>query len=338
MFTFSLQVLSDFRSARFPLDYLVELIPRLQPRQFSISSSPLVCVRVDFCSLSCIGITQFGQAHPGRIHITLAVLEFITPYQRHKTGVCSQFLRSRRPMLGQCLYSPSISVSHCVWRVVDKVPVWCRRGSVRLRSHSLQPLLLVGTGTGIALFRSMIHELDAIRSSTSIAHAEQTEIKTRTGSWHKELLSLILALTTTSATLFFGCRAREQDFLYADEWPSFVSSGTIERLETAFSRDQPYKIYVQDRIRECGEHVWHLLNERDAIFCLSGSVPSPNSCVTLSCGLMILCLRSAKQMPADVRAALLDVIRERGGLNAKQSEAFLKELQKKARYFVECWA
>lgn len=43
-------------------------------------------------------------------------------------------------------------------------------------------------------------------------------------------------------------------------------------------------------------------------------------------------------MPADVRAALLDVIREHGGLDAKQSEAFLKDLQKKARYFVECWA
>jgi sulfite reductase alpha subunit-like flavoprotein len=68
------QVLLDFPSCNIPLADLLEAAPRLKPRQFSISSSPL--------------------AHLGRIHITVAVVDFRTPFKRRAKGLCSSWLGS----------------------------------------------------------------------------------------------------------------------------------------------------------------------------------------------------------------------------------------------------
>ena len=67
-----LEVLQDFRSARLPLDWLLQLCPRLQPRQFSIACSQ--------------------KAHPAQAHITLAVVDYRTPFKRRKRGLCSAWL------------------------------------------------------------------------------------------------------------------------------------------------------------------------------------------------------------------------------------------------------
>lgn len=69
-----MQVLNDFPSCRIPLEALLEAAPRLQPRQFSISSSPL--------------------AHPSRVHVTVAVVDFQTPFKRRVRGLCSSWLAS----------------------------------------------------------------------------------------------------------------------------------------------------------------------------------------------------------------------------------------------------
>lgn len=62
-----LEVLADFPSARPPLDRLLQLIPRIQPRAFSIASSPL--------------------AHPNRLQLCVAVVKFRTPYKRSAEAV-----------------------------------------------------------------------------------------------------------------------------------------------------------------------------------------------------------------------------------------------------------
>jgi sulfite reductase alpha subunit-like flavoprotein len=71
------QVLQDFPSVDIPLAWLLEAGPRLQPRQFSLSSSPL--------------------AHPGKAHITVAVVDYRTPYKRRVTGLCSSWLSELTP-------------------------------------------------------------------------------------------------------------------------------------------------------------------------------------------------------------------------------------------------
>ena len=69
-----MEVLSEFSSVDIPIEYLLYHIPRIQPRQFSIASSSLY--------------------YPNSIHITLAVLQFQTPYKRQRIGLCSQYLSS----------------------------------------------------------------------------------------------------------------------------------------------------------------------------------------------------------------------------------------------------
>lgn len=80
-------------------------------------------------------------------------------------------------------------------------------------------IIMIGPGTGIAPFRSFLAERDA-RAAVG-------------KNW-----------------LFFGEQHFVTDFYYQTEIQEWLSTGTLNKLSTAFSRDQKEKIYVQDRIRE----------------------------------------------------------------------------------------
>lgn len=114
-----IEVLEDFPSVQLPFEWLVQLVPPLKPRAFSMSSSPL--------------------AHPNQVHLTVSVVSWTTPYKRKRSGLCSAWLAGINPDE----------------RVF--VPVWFSRGSLPSPSPSL-PLILVGPGTGCAPFRAFIAE------------------------------------------------------------------------------------------------------------------------------------------------------------------------------------
>ncbi len=78
---------------------------------------------------------------------------------------------------------------------------------------------MVGPGTGLAPFRAFLEHKQA-----------------GLGRW--------------PMWLFFGEQREQQDFLYREEMYAWLDNGVMQRLDTAFSRDQQKKIYVQDRIRE----------------------------------------------------------------------------------------
>ncbi len=80
------------------------------------------------------------------------------------------------------------------------------------------PLILIGPGTGIAPFRGFLEE----RAATGGAPV-----------W-----------------LFFGAQTQAHDFYYRAELERYRETGTLARLDLAFSRDQPERIYVQQRMRE----------------------------------------------------------------------------------------
>lgn len=67
------------------------------------------------------------------------------------------------------------------------------------------------------------------------------------------------------ATLFFGCRARDADLYYAEQWEQYVREGVLHPAHgfiTAFSREPgAAKEYVTHRIREHHGHVWQLIQE-----------------------------------------------------------------------------
>jgi sulfite reductase alpha subunit-like flavoprotein len=117
-----IEVLEQFHTARPPIEYLLSMVPRLQPRLFSLSSALL--------------------AHPQRAHVTAAVLNFKTPWKQERTGICSSFLAS----LGSC----------------DSVLLSVTKGTIRMPSDPKTNVILVGPGTGIAPFRSMCHHRRAL--------------------------------------------------------------------------------------------------------------------------------------------------------------------------------
>lgn len=89
----------------------------------------------------------------------------------------------------------------------------------RLPEDSARPIIMIGAGTGVAPYRAFVEE-----------RAEQG--------------------ATGKSWLVFGDRNYTYDFLYQLEWQEHLASGALSRIDVAFSRDQPEKIYVQQRLWE----------------------------------------------------------------------------------------
>jgi sulfite reductase (NADPH) flavoprotein alpha-component len=140
-------------------------------------------------------------------------------------------------------------------------------------------MIMVGPGTGIAPFRAFLH------------HRKATAARGR--NW-----------------LFFGDQRAATDFLYRDELAVFMRDGVLTRLDTAFSRDQKEKIYVQQRMLEQATELYSWL-ERGAHFYVCGD---------------------ASRMAKDVDAALHRVIELAGGKTAAQAEAYVQALRAGKRY------
>ncbi|GFO45694.1 NADPH-dependent diflavin oxidoreductase 1, partial [Plakobranchus ocellatus] len=122
------EVLQDFTKtcAKIPFSYLFDLIPPLQPRAFSIASSP--------------------KAHPGELHVLMAVVHYRTKLFLPRLGICSNWLASLDPE-GEHAESSMTSVA-----------IWVKRGTIRFPTDPSIPLIMVGPGTGLAPFRSEISE------------------------------------------------------------------------------------------------------------------------------------------------------------------------------------
>jgi sulfite reductase (NADPH) flavoprotein alpha-component len=131
--------LEDFCHGRDVLDLLLEypgaiagaqalasLLPKLAPRLYSISSSPL--------------------AHPGEVHTTVAVVRY-RAHNRERGGVCSTMLSMRQ-------------------RPGDTLPVYIQPNKrFRLPVDTNAPIIMIGPGTGIAPFRAFLHERRALGAS-----------------------------------------------------------------------------------------------------------------------------------------------------------------------------
>jgi sulfite reductase alpha subunit-like flavoprotein len=160
------------------------------------------------------------------------------------------------------------------------VPVFVQRAPhFRPPADPATPMVMVGPGTGVAPFVGFLDERRAL------GH--------RAPNW-----------------LFFGEQRRATDFYYRDELDSLRADGTLTRLDTAFSRDQRAKIYVQDRMREHGAHLWSWLQD-GAHFYVCGD---------------------ASRMAKDVDRALRDIAVAHGGLAQDAAAAYVKQLAADKRY------
>ena len=216
----------------FAVGEFIPLINKIQPRLYSIASSP--------------------KAHPGEVHLTVAVVNYHT-HGRTKYGIASGYLGHGQPLN------------------VDDVPVYIQPSK---HFHMPPPdvaMIMVGPGTGIAPFRAFLEERAV------------TGAKGR--NW-----------------LFFGDQKKTTDFLYESEFAEMQRTGLLTRFDTAFSRDQAEKIYVQNRMQENGAEFWKWLQE-GAYFYVCGD---------------------AKRMARDVHQMMIAIAQEHGGLTPEAAKEYIE--------------
>lgn len=141
------------------------------------------------------------------------------------------------------------------------------------------PIIMVGPGTGVAPFRAFLQERQATAATGK--------------NW-----------------LFFGEQHSAMDFYYKDEFEKFKVDGYLHRLDTAFSRDQADKIYVQHRIIEHGAQLWAWLQQGAGMYV---------------CG-------DASHMAKDVDHALKQVVQQHGAMTAERAVDYVNSLAQAQRY------
>lgn len=141
-----------------------------------------------------------------------------------------------------------------------------------------RPLIMVGPGTGVAPFRAFLQDRRASGAPGK--------------NW-----------------LFFGEQHRATEFFYEDEFTAMVRDGFL-RLDTAFSRDQADKIYVQHRMRAGSADLWSWLEDGAAFYV---------------CG-------DKERMAADVDAELHRIIESEGGQTPDQAKAYVDQMRAAGRY------
>lgn len=234
-----LDLLSHFPSARPPVEELIPVLGELQPRLYSIASSP--------------------RHQEGTVHLCVGTVRY-RKRRRNRRGIASTFLAERA--------MPGSSVPAFIQQTRD----------FRLPADDV-PIIMIGPGTGIAPFRAFLQER-RLRGASG-------------RNW-----------------LFFGDQRRSTDFLFQDELGHWSRDGLLTRLDTAFSRDQEEKIYVQHRMREAGKTLYAWLQEGACLYV---------------CG-------DAQRMARDVDTALTLLAAREGGMTPSAAKAWVVDLGRRHRY------
>jgi sulfite reductase (NADPH) flavoprotein alpha-component len=234
-----LDLLECFPSARPPLSELVSALDPLQPRLYSIASSP--------------------KKHSGEIHLTVAAVRY-EKRARRRMGVASTFLCDRV-------------------RPGEPVSVFIRPSEAFRLAPPDRSIIMIGPGTGIAPFRAFLEERQAIGAPGR--------------NW-----------------LFFGNPRRRTDFLFEEELTAWRHDGLLTRLDTAFSRDQEHKVYVQHRLFEAAAELWAWIEDGAHLYV---------------CG-------DAERMARDVDRGLAWIIAKEGRLEPAAAKAYLARLVSEGGY------
>ncbi|EJD40901.1 cytochrome P450 oxidoreductase [Auricularia subglabra TFB-10046 SS5] len=296
---------------KIPFDIVVSSIPRLQPRYYSISSSP--------------------KMYPGVVHITAVVLKYESEStklpKKWVYGVGTNFLLNLKyavnnetanvPLVTEAGSSEPASIAFPTYAIegprgsylqdtIYKIPVHVRRSTFRLPTNPKSPVIMVGPGTGVAPFRGFVQERVALAKRTIDKNGPEGLAE-----WGR-------------MTLFYGCRKATEDYLYRDEWPEYQAVlGDKLSLQVAFSRDgarkpDGSKIYVQDLIWDDRARI------ADEILVKKGYV--------YICG-------DAKNMSKAVEEVLARILGEaKGGSAEVEGAQEVKLLKERSRLLLDVWS
>jgi sulfite reductase (NADPH) flavoprotein alpha-component len=199
----------------------------------------------------------------------------VHPLDVHLTVAIVRYTTNERERVGVC-------TTYLADRVTvgsTPTPVFVSHSHFGPPEDGSKDAIMVGPGTGIAPFRAFLQDRVAIGAKGR--------------NW-----------------VFFGDQKRASDFLYEEDWTRWTEGGSLTRLDTAFSRDQLNKIYVQDRMREQAAELWAWI-KGGAHFYVCGD---------------------AKRMAKDVDVALHDVIAGQGAMTPAEAIDYVKLMKKEKRY------
>ncbi len=199
----------------------------------------------------------------------------VYPNEIHLTVAVVRYQTNGRDRVGVC----TTYLADRVQVGTTPAPVFVSHSHFGPPEEPAKDCIMVGPGTGIAPFRAFVQDR-------------------------------VAAGATGRNWVFFGDQKRATDFLYEPEWLDYVAKKQVTRLDTAFSRDQLNKIYVQDRMRENAAEIWAWI-KGGAYFYVCGD---------------------AKRMAKDVDLALHDIIAGEGKMEVAAAAEYVKHLKKEKRY------
>lgn len=241
-----------------------------------IDGREIIDALIDFTptGLSAEALTGILRKLPVRLY-SIASSPLAHPDEVHLTVAAVRYETHGRTRKGVC----STFLTD-VAKTGESVPIFVQPNkNFRLPADGNTPIIMVGPGTGVAPFRSFIEHRAALGAPGK--------------NW-----------------LFFGDQHYTYDFLYQLEWQDHLKEGALTRLDLAFSRDQPEKVYVQERMLENGEELYQWL-EDGAHFYVCGD---------------------ASRMAADVHDALISVVENYGAKSRDEAKDYVENLKKTKRY------
>ena len=197
------------------------------------------------------------------------------PQEAHMTVAVVRYQTNNREREGVC----STYLADRIDLHDPSVPVFVAKSPFGLPKDESADMIMVGPGTGIAPFRAFLQER-SVRKSTG-------------RNW-----------------LFFGDQHAATDYLYGEEFEAMKAAGHLERIDLAWSRDQDYKIYVQDKMLEAGPTIWEWIRS----------------------GAHFYVCATPKRMARAVHAALHTIAREHGGLSKDKAVRYFRNMRRERRY------
>ncbi|CAB9499948.1 NADPH-dependent diflavin oxidoreductase 1 [Seminavis robusta] len=295
-------VLYDFDSLRhlgsgLTVEALLAIVPPMRPRDFSIASAPTTSTKPDGDFV---------------VELCVAVVEGTTPLGRSYHGLCSHYLST-------LLLQDSTTV----------LQMWIRPGSFHglpltpsqndttseKRRWFENPVLCIGAGTGVAPLRGLILEREAVRAAQQKSDvADSSTIAPFAATTNGDATNETQTLNQYDNLLVFGCRKRDADYYYQNEWTQLQNRMVVI---PAFSREQARKVYVQQLIKQNGEAIVRHIMENDGAIYIAGG-PSM--------------ARYSKEELIDATArVLLDG-------DEKKANLLFKKMQARGRFRVEAWS
>lgn len=252
---------------------------------------------VDFCTYVDI-LEEFKSARPSFVEL----IKFIAPMKRREYSIASsQKLHPNavhllivvvdwvdpkgRTRYGQCSkYLSDLNIG-------DELVVSVKPSVMKLPPLTTQPIVMSGLGTGLAPFKAFIEE--------KIWQQQQGH----------EIGEIYL---------YMGSRHKKEEYLYGELWEAYIDAGILTHIGAAFSRDQPQKIYIQDKIRESIDDLVDAIVVKNGSFYLCGPTwPVP-----------------------DITACLEDIVvagGERTGAPVKDAAKVVEDMKEDGRYILEVY-